>query len=195
MGLGLAERRVFVERRRLGSAAIALALLLGTYILRTWRIYDYFPAETGGHFGTLLRLVQVHNLLNIMLPFRTGEASFPLLMKREFGLGVARGTAALLVMRLFDLHALLAAAGTGLALQTGKLWAWGLWLAFLILPAIAFALRGRAFRLAAKVLPAKLKKLLDEVEAGLPVDTKAFGRAWGRRSSTGSPRSPSSPGC
>lgn len=162
-----------------GSAGIALALLLGTYVLRTWRIYDYFPAETGGHFGTLLRLVQVHNLLNIMLPFRTGEASFPLLMKREFGLGVARSTAALLVMRLFDLHALLAAAGTGLALQTGKLWAWALWLAFLILPAIAFALRGQAFRLAAKALPNKAKKLLDEVEAGLPLDAKAFARAWG----------------
>ncbi|WP_046600239.1 lysylphosphatidylglycerol synthase transmembrane domain-containing protein [Neorhizobium galegae] len=162
-----------------GSAAIALVLLLGTYVLRTWRIYDYFPAETGGHFGTLLRLVQVHNLLNIMLPFRTGEASFPLLMKREFGLGVARGTAALFVMRLFDLHALLAAAGTGLALQTGKLCAWALWLAFLILPAIAFALRGQAFRLAAKVLPDKAKKLLDEVEAGLPLDAKAFARAWG----------------
>ncbi|MBP2560596.1 hypothetical protein J2857_003365 [Neorhizobium galegae] len=162
-----------------GSAAAALALLLGTYVLRTWRIYDYFPAETGGHFGTLLRLVQVHNLLNIMLPFRTGEASFPLLMKREFGLGVARSTAALLVMRLFDLHALLAAAGTGLALQTGKAWAWALWLAFLILPAIAFALRGPAFRLAAKVLPHKAKKLLGEVEAGLPLDAKAFVRAWG----------------
>jgi hypothetical protein len=160
------------------TALLALTALLATYVLRTWRIYDYFPAETGGRFGTLLRLAQVHNLLNIMLPFRTGEASFPLLMKREFGLGVARGTAALLVMRLFDLHALLAAAGTGLALQSGEFWAWALWLTFLILPAIAFALRGRAFRFAAKALPNKAKKLLDEIEAGLPVDARAFARAW-----------------
>lgn len=161
------------------SGLIALVLLLGTYVLRTWRIYDYFPVETGGHFGTLLRLVQVHNLLNIMLPFRSGEASFPLLMKREFGLSLARSTSALLVMRLFDLHALLAAAGIGLVLQSGKAWAWALWLAFLILPALAFTLRGHAFRLAAKLLPAKAGKLLDEIQAGLPVDAKAFAKAWG----------------
>jgi hypothetical protein len=162
-----------------GTAALAMLLLLATYVLRTWRIYDYFPKETGGHFGVLLRLVQVHNLLNIMLPFRTGEASFPLLMKREFGLPLARGTAALFVMRLFDLHALLAAAGTGLALQNGHAWAWALWLVFLVLPAFAFALRRHALGLAAKILPPRAKKLLHEVEAGLPVDAKAFARAWG----------------
>jgi hypothetical protein len=162
-----------------GSAIIAMLLLLSTYVLRTWRIYDYFPKETCGHFGILLRLVQVHNLLNIMLPFRTGEASFPLLMKREFGLSVARGTAALFVMRLFDLHALLAAAGTGLALQNGKAWAWALWFAFLVLPALAFALRRHVLRLAACTLPSKARKLLDEVEAGLPLDGSAFARAWG----------------
>jgi hypothetical protein len=161
------------------SGLVALLLLLATYVLRTWRIYDYFPTETAGRFGTLLRLTQVHNLLNIMLPFRTGEASFPLLMKREFDLPIARGTSALFVMRLFDLHALLAAAGTGLALQNGHAWAWGLWLVFLILPGGAFALRGHALRLAAKILPGKAKKLLDEVEAGLPANAGAFARAWG----------------
>lgn len=161
------------------SGLAALLLLLGTYVLRTWRIYDYFPNETAGHFGTLLRLVQVHNLLNIMLPFRSGEASFPLLMKREFGLSLARSTAALFVMRLFDLHALLAAAGTGLVLQKGAVWAWGVWLAFLILPAIAFMLRKPVLRFATKIAPAKAGKLLHEIEAGLPVDANAFARAWG----------------
>lgn len=162
-----------------GTAGLAILLLLSTYVLRTWRIYDYFPNETGGRFGVLLRLVQVHNLLNIMLPFRTGEASFPLLMKREFGLPIARGTAALLVMRLFDLHALLAAAGTGLALQHGHVWTWILWLAFLVAPALAFALRGIVLRFSRKRLPAKLGRLMDEVELGLPADAAAFCRAWG----------------
>ena len=161
------------------SGFVALVLLLGTYVLRTWRIYDYFPKETGGHFGTLLRLVQVHNLLNIMLPFRSGEASFPLLMKREFGLSLARGTAALFVMRLFDLHALLAAAGIGLVLQTNGAWAWALWFVFLILPAIAFAMRKPMLRFAARVLPGKAGRLLHEVEAGLPFDARTFASAWG----------------
>lgn len=167
------------ESAGLGSALVALVALLGTYVLRTWRIYDYFPAETGGRFGTLLRLTQVHNLLNIMLPFRSGEASFPLLMKREFDLSLARSTAALFVMRLFDLHALLAAAGIGLVLQHPAFWAWALWFVFLILPAVGFALRGFGLRLARKILPAKADKLLAEVEAGLPVDANAFARAWG----------------
>ncbi|RWX76146.1 flippase-like domain-containing protein [Neorhizobium lilium] len=162
-----------------GSALLAMLLLLATYVLRTWRIYDYFPRETGGHFGVLLRLVQVHNLLNIMLPFRTGEASFPLLMKREFGLPLARGTAALFVMRLFDLHALLAAAGTGLALQDGRPWAWALWLVFLLLPAAAFGMRRHALSMLTRLLPRKAQALLHEVEAGLPADASAFMRAWG----------------
>lgn len=160
------------------SGIVALILLLGTYLMRTWRIYDYFPAETGGRFGTLFRLAQVHNLLNIMLPLRTGEASFPLLMKREFGLGLARGTSALLVMRLFDLHALLAAAGFGLAISAGNIWYWALWLLFLALPAVGFALRGIVLRLAARMLPARAGKLIDELETGLPADTGAFARAW-----------------
>jgi hypothetical protein len=163
----------------LGSAFLALAALLGTYVLRTWRIYDYFPTETGGRFGTLLRLTQVHNLLNIMLPFRSGEASFPLLMKREFDLSLARSTAALFVMRLFDLHALLAAAGIGLVLQHHSSWAWALWFCFLVLPVAGFALRGIGLRFAARILPAKAERLLAEVEAGLPVDAAAFARAWG----------------
>jgi len=173
------------------SALIAILALLGTYVLRTWRIYDYFPQETTGHFGTLLRLVQVHNLLNIMLPLRSGEASFPLLMKREFGLSAARTTSALLVMRLFDLHALLAAAGIGLVLQTAAAWAWALWAAFLVLPAIAFALRNQIFGLIGLLLPKKFKAMLNEAEpgklqkllsglqAGLPVNANAFARAWG----------------
>ncbi len=163
----------------LSAGLLALAALLGTYVLRTWRIYDYFPAETGGQFGVLLRLVQVHNLLNIMLPFRSGEASFPLLMKREFGVPLARATSALLVMRLFDLHALLAAAAVGLVLQKGDGWAWMAWFAFLVLPVGAFALRKHVLRLGGRVLPAKANRLLGEIGAGLPHDAGSFARAWG----------------
>src|SRR5262245_25166167 len=49
----------------------ALGLLTSTYFLRTWRIYDYFLRETSGRYLALFRVTQIHNLLNIMLPFRT----------------------------------------------------------------------------------------------------------------------------
>jgi uncharacterized membrane protein YbhN (UPF0104 family) len=166
------------ERAGLLPLATALVLLLSSYVLRTWRIYDYFPLETRGRFPVLFRLVQIHNLLNIMLPFRSGETSFPLLMKKEFDVRLARGTSALLVMRLFDLHALLAAAGIGLALKSETALAWIVWAMFLVLPIIAFALRKPVFQLATRTLPKKLKTLIHEIEAGLPTSGAAFARAW-----------------
>jgi uncharacterized membrane protein YbhN (UPF0104 family) len=158
----------------------ALVLLTATYFLRTWRIYDYFPHETRGRFGSLFRVTQVHNLLNIMLPFRAGETSFPLLMRTEFAIPLTRGTSALLVMRLLDLHALLAAAGIGFAMASSHaVLAWFAWAVFLLLPVAAFALRKPLLRVAAKRLPAKLQRFVAEIENGLPSDAVAFARAWG----------------
>ncbi|MDL2402317.1 lysylphosphatidylglycerol synthase domain-containing protein [Rhizobium mayense] len=158
---------------------LALALLTSTYFLRTWRIYDYFPKETGGHFTALFRVTQVHNLLNIMMPLRTGETSFPVLMRSEFGIPLARGTSALFVMRLFDLHALLAAAGIGLALASPyRALALVTWLVFLLLPVAGFALRRPLIKFAAKALPKKAQGLVHELERGLPANAGAFARAW-----------------
>ncbi len=158
---------------------IALLLLTGTYFLRTWRIYDYFPQESKGNFAALFRVTQIHNLLNIMMPFRTGETSFPLLMRSEFGIPLVRSTAALLVMRLLDLHALLAAAGIGLAMTSpNRAAAWLLWFCFLLLPVAAFAARSLLIRFAGRVLPAKAQSIVVEIERGLPADAAAFARAW-----------------
>ncbi len=157
----------------------ALALLTSTYVLRTWRIHDYFPAETSGRFSTLFRVTQIHNLLNIMLPFRSGETSFPLLMRTEFAIPLARGASALLVMRLLDLHALLAAAGLGLALSAAERGvAFVIWGFFLLLPAVAFALRCPLMKTLHRVAPAKAERLLTEIEEGLPATPMKFLRAW-----------------
>lgn len=173
-------QRIFFSWQEAGwqVACASIVLILFTYVLRTWRIRDYFPAETAGQFRRLLRLVQVHNLLNIMLPLRSGEVSFPILMKQEFGISLARATSALLVMRLLDLHALLAAAGTGLALEEGSLLAWLLWLIFAILPLAAFMLRKPLLDFAQAAAPSRLQAALFELKAGLPADLAAFMRAW-----------------
>jgi uncharacterized membrane protein YbhN (UPF0104 family) len=158
---------------------LALVLLTGTYFLRTWRIYDYFPKETAGRFTALFRVTQIHNLLNIMMPFRTGETSFPLLMRTEFGIPLARSTSALFVMRLFDLHALLAAAGIGLVIAAHhQAIASILWLAFLLLPVGAFVARRALIGIAARLLPGKAQPVVHEIERGLPANAGAFGRAW-----------------
>ncbi|MDH4442075.1 MAG: lysylphosphatidylglycerol synthase domain-containing protein [Rhizobium sp.] len=161
-----------------GPLSLALVLLVATYVVRGWRIHDYFPRETKGAFRRLLRLTLVHNLLNIMLPMRAGETSFPLLMRAEFGMPLARATAALLVMRLFDLHALLAAGGLGLVLGADRpVWGWALWLFFFVAPLPAFALKRPLFDLAGR-LPTRLQALVAELERGMPVDRAAFLRAW-----------------
>jgi uncharacterized membrane protein YbhN (UPF0104 family) len=163
----------------LWTILLALLLLVSTYVIRTHRMQDYFPRETAGRFLWLFRVTQIHNLLNIMLPFRAGETSFPLLMRSEFGVPLAHGTAALLVLRLLDLHALLAAAGVGLVAGTGyNVWACAAWFLFLILPLLLFPLKHAVVGLARRKLPEKLSKLADQIDDGIPQNMAAFLRAW-----------------
>ena len=159
--------------------ASALLLLVSTYLVRTWRLRDYFPGEARGRFVELFRLAQVHNVLNIMLPFRSGETSFPILMRSQFGVPLLRGTSALLVMRLLDLHALLGAAGVGLVLGAGGgAMYWMLWLAFLVMPLLAFTVKDPVLRFVLSRFPGRLSRLASEVAAGLPSDYPALLRAW-----------------
>lgn len=172
---------VLAQWREIGyvSVVAAIALMTGTYLLRTWRIYDYFPQETAGRFARLFRITQVHNVLNIMLPFRTGEISFPVLMKAEFGVSLPRATSALLVMRLLDLHGLLAAGALGLVIEAGRpLLGWLAWALFLLSPALGYAFKNPALRLAAKWAPHRLQSFVAELEAGLPANAFLFARAW-----------------
>lgn len=171
---------LFAQWRAIGGGrvAAALAILLGTQLLRTYRIYDYFP-ETRRRFASLFRVVQLHNLVNILFPFRSGEASFPLLMRAEFAVPVARSSAALLWMRALDLHALLCVAGLALLLGPGQ----GVlrrdllvaaWCLFCLLPACAPFLMRRLGPLAARIPQPKLRRLALEAHAGLPATTGAF---------------------
>lgn len=161
------------------SILLALTLLVGTYFVRAHRIQDYFSNATSGRFLRLFRVTQVHNLLNIMLPFRAGETSFPLLMRSQFGVPLAHGTSALLVLRLLDLHALLAAAGVGLVARANySALAWLVWLAFLLSPLAVLPFRHRLLGLARARLPERLERYVEEIDDGIPGDIRAFLRAW-----------------
>lgn len=162
-----------------GTLATVIALLVSTYFVRAWRLYDCFPRETAGRFIELFHLAQVHNLLNIMLPFRSGETSFPLLMRSEFAVPLLHGTSALLVMRLLDLHALLAAGGLGLVLSSDTKLVPGLiWVAFLVAPVPAFLLKGPILSALRPRLKGKLARILDGIFDGLPSDLFGLLRAW-----------------
>jgi len=85
---------------------LALALTFLSYGLRAIRLYTYFHAEVGNRWSLCLRLMLQHNLYNNLLPMRTGEISFPLLMSRYFAIPLGRSLPALLWFRLLDLHTL-----------------------------------------------------------------------------------------
>jgi len=164
----------------LSPAAIALAVLLvfGSYWLRAMRIYDYFLAEIRGGFTAAFKLTLQHNMLNNLLPMRTGELSFPVLMAHYFKVPAMRSVPVLFWFRLLDLHTLL---GVGLV-AVGAEW-WGrvhaavLMLLWLPLPGLIYVTHNA---LAARLQgnPGRLARKLAQMLASLPQTPRALGRAW-----------------
>ena len=105
----LYEYEVFQQLKRivreLSLPFLALSLLLYTltYYFRAKRFTVFFPQiET----KDLAAVMAVHTFFNNLLPFRSGEASFPIILKKLFGVEGVISSAALVVARLFDLLSL-----------------------------------------------------------------------------------------
>jgi uncharacterized membrane protein YbhN (UPF0104 family) len=104
---------------------LLLALATLSYVLRAVRAYDALHAQVGGHFPAMLRITVLHTTANNLLPMRLGEAAFPILVRRHFGVRLTRGTLALAWIRLMDLHVLGLVAIIAIVLSTaGSLPAW-----------------------------------------------------------------------
>jgi len=162
-----------------GAVGAAVALLLGSYLLRAARLYDYFHGEMAGRFPLCLRLTLWHNLLNNLLPMRTGELSFPVLMSRYFQVPAIRSVPALLWFRLLDLHTLTLLAGAAvLGLAHAPPWAGWLWLAWLPLPWLAYRLGlWLAPRLAHHGLHG-WRHRAEQALGSLPTTGRALWRSW-----------------
>ncbi len=89
---------------------LAVVAFLVSYLLRAARVHDEFAAATGARFLSVLRLTLLHNASINVLPFRSGEATFPLLLKRWFGVPTTRAVVALLWLRIQDAFVVLALA-------------------------------------------------------------------------------------
>jgi uncharacterized membrane protein YbhN (UPF0104 family) len=100
--------RLLAPWRDISAMAIlaAVALTFLTYWLRALRVYDYYRLEMHGRFLACVRLTLLHNLLNNLMPMRTGELSFPVLMARDFRVPPTHSVPVLLWFRLMDLHTL-----------------------------------------------------------------------------------------
>jgi uncharacterized membrane protein YbhN (UPF0104 family) len=150
-----------------------LALAVLSYVLRAVRAWDALRAQIGGRFLTMLRITVLHTAANNLLPMRLGEAAFPLLVRRHYGLRLTRGTLALAWIRLMDLHVLGLVAGIALLLSTGEAlpawlavatWLLALPLAVRLLPALGrraagHGLVGRLLRAVRETGPADVAEL------------------------------------
>ena len=159
---------------------LAALLTLGSYAARALRLYDYFLPTTRGGFSACLKLTLLHNLLNNLLPMRTGEASFPVLMRRYFATPLTTSVAALLWFRVMDLHALAAVAllalgsawlGHGIAALVALLWLSLPWWVFRLQPLAALEALGQ------RAAP-RWQQRLRSARQGLPQTSQAFWRAW-----------------
>lgn len=164
----------------LQAIAAAALLTLLSYWLRALRFYDYFRSAMAGRFTLCVKLMLQHNLLNNLLPMRTGELSFPVLMARYFAVPARHSLPALLWFRLMDLHSLGIFA---LIAFQGRLWPAGvasLALAvWLPLPWLAFHYSNALHRRLAQTPRGAFATQLGRLLEGLPRQADAFWRAWG----------------
>ena len=155
-----------------------LILTFISYALRTLRVYDYFRKPLRGRFTLCFKLTLQHNLLNNLLPMRTGEISFPVLMARYFDVPAITSVPVLFWFRLMDLHTLIAIA----LLAVGDAWlvqsyVLPITLLWWVLPAAAyFAHSTVAQKFSGTSHGAK--KFLAKILTSLPQTPREFWRAW-----------------
>lgn len=154
---------------------ITCSLVFFSYWIRAIRIYSYFLPETRGKMMACLKLTLLHNFFNNLLPMRTGEASFPMLMTRYFSISLTRSVAALLWLRLLDLHTI---AGVAFILL-GQLWFAENWIFFNIL---WWLLPYASFLLLRRILQnrdiSKFPPHVAQIIGGLPQTQMDFWQMW-----------------
>ncbi|MCG6871120.1 MAG: flippase-like domain-containing protein [Gammaproteobacteria bacterium] len=157
--------------------AAAASLVMVSYGIRALRLFHYFLGEMRGRYGLCLRLFLQHNLLNILLPMRSGELSFPLLMGRYFNIPARRSVPVLLWFRMLDLHTLLM-LGLMVVLRDRypQYWYWGLWLA--PFPYLAYRFSHAASRFVEKRRGTRMMDLAADLLASLPRAAGAFWYTW-----------------
>ncbi len=154
----------------------AMALVLVSYAVRTVRVYDYFHPATSRRFLRTFRVVLVHNVFNNLLPMRSGEASFPILMAREFRVPFSRSIPGLVYLRVLDLHFVLL---LGVAILSWERGALGWILALLLAPIPYGVFRAQEWlgrRLVGR--EGRISKVGRKALQGLPTSSELFWKTW-----------------
>jgi uncharacterized membrane protein YbhN (UPF0104 family) len=171
-------RNLLAPWRALPYSLLFLAIILTffTYWVRAMRLYDYFRDEMRGAFAACLKLMLLHNFFNNLLPMRTGEVSFPILMKRYFDVPLMRSTPALLWFRVLDMHTLVLLA-LGITLRPWT-YAGAACLLWLSVPYLLFLANAKLLNYMNAHPGGRPRRLLHKVLTSLPYSHSAFWRAW-----------------
>jgi uncharacterized membrane protein YbhN (UPF0104 family) len=190
LGIGLFLALVLLVQGSVGWSAVlspwrempapalvgAFFLVFGSYGLRTVRVHRFFAPETSGEFLRTFRLILFHNLFNNLLPARSGEASFPILMSRDFRIPVSRSLPGLFYLRLMDLHFLLV-LGVALLLRGRGIIGYAATGLLIPLPFLAFLLQKR-IRAPRVSSGSRLGRVLERGARGLPGTPSVFWWTW-----------------
>jgi uncharacterized membrane protein YbhN (UPF0104 family) len=166
-------QKLFAPWASVPVALVALVVLaqLSSYSVRAYRVYYAEPAIPRGRWHDCLKLILLNNVINLLLPARTGEASFPVLLSRWFGVNAAKGAGTLLWLRFLDLGvlAVLALAVLGRSVIPGPpLLLAVLCLAGVAAPLLAIPVQSRVGRILAG-RDGKVAGLVRTVLDGVPV--------------------------
>lgn len=127
-GLASADPRILL---------LALPLVVILQFARAGRFILLLDQVRDGGLIQSFRISCLHIALSFLLPFKLGEAAFPLLARRLIGVDLMAGTGALLTVRLMDLGTLGALLAISAGFAVPSLWPWRWLLVLLALPALA----------------------------------------------------------
>lgn len=81
--------------------SLAFIIFMASYLIRTWRFLSLINTRNM-YFNDLFPIVSLHGTLNYLLPAKTGELSYIMLLYRRLNVSLAESAATLLVARFFD---------------------------------------------------------------------------------------------
>ncbi|BBP46616.1 membrane protein [Thiosulfatimonas sediminis] len=159
------------------QVVLATGLLFLTYAIRASRLIQYFRLHQPAQVLGCARLMLLHNFWNNLLPMRSGEASFPILMQSQFQIGLSQSLPALLWFRILDLHTLLLLVLIAFASLWLNLWqvvfVTFLWLT---VPWLLYRLQTPISKRVNQ--QHKIGKILHKILLGLPQNQTQFTWSW-----------------
>jgi glycosyltransferase 2 family protein len=86
------------------ALVVAFFIYFLVYFFRTWRYYTLNLKNV--KFSRLFSIIGLYNMVNVFLPFKTGEVGYAYLLNKD-GITYSQGIATLIIARLFDVFSIL----------------------------------------------------------------------------------------